>query len=87
MSRRKQWDTVEQAVASLKERRDDIDSIVLVASKGPFKVAGDILTGPFAQVRFCSESAVLIAPDIVSGLVNDGVLYKLRIPFRIELPE
>jgi hypothetical protein len=79
----KRWDTTEQAVSELIERRDDFDSVTLRMPYGEWKVGNTILAGPFLEVHLCDGSSSLVSLDIAESLLNDGILSRLRIPLKL----
>ena len=77
------WDSVAAAVESLKEKRDDIESIKLNVKGGHWTVGQTVLTGAFAELEFCDGRRTLISLDVAEALLNDGILSKLRVPLKL----
>lgn len=87
MAKYQKFDTVEQAVNSIKEMRDDIDAVELPLHSGPFVAGGVECQGSFMQVRYCSGASSLISVDVAEQLLNDGILHGLRVPIRLKVVE
>lgn len=81
------WTTLDEAVRSMREKADDIESVVLLASLGPFLIEKKSFKGPLGLIRFCGGTSRIISTLVLAELINDGLLNRLNIPFKIEVPE
>ena len=80
----KQFKTSEQLLQFLKEKLDDIDSVVIPVQESvqvrdaqgrPKHVAN----GVGALIRLCDGHSMMISRDDAAMLINDGVLQRLKI--------
>ena len=83
MGKERSWETIEDAVRELTDRRDDIDSVQLRVKRGDWRVGMAPISGAFAEVRFCGGDAQLVNLDIAEALLNSGVLHSLRIAIHL----
>ena len=79
-----EWETVEEAVAHLKEHRDDFDSVVFRLVDADWQLGNHTATGAFVELQKCGGGSTLISPDVAEAILNDGILSRLRIPVKLQ---
>ncbi len=79
----KQFASSEELLRFLRERCDDIDSVVIPVQEGVTQLGPEgqrnTITGVGAIIRLCDGSLNTIHRHDAEMLINDGVLQRLRI--------
>lgn len=83
MAKARRWNNVQEALADLMQHCDDFESFKIRAHSGQWKAGNHQLSGAFCEVQFCDGSSTLISLDVAEALINEGILSRLRIPFRL----
>lgn len=83
MTTPREWDSPDDAVRELKERRDDFDSASLRIPVASYKIGTAIVQGPFLEVHLCDGTSKVVGLPIAEALLNDGILSRLRIPVKL----
>ena len=83
MTKPQQWDTPDDAVRELKERRDDFQSASLRIPVASYKIGSTTVKGPFLEVHLCDGTSKIVGLPIAEALLNDGILSRLRIPVKL----
>lgn len=78
------FESVEQAIAEITARRDDIDSVRIPIPEASYQVGKTVLRGPLMELRFCDGTGQLISREIAERLLNEGLLNRLRIPIHLD---
>lgn len=79
-----EFNSIEQALAEIQSKRDDIDFVRIPIPDGNYQVGGTVVSGGMMELRFCDGRGMLISLDIAERVLNEGLLNRLRIPIRLE---
>ena len=85
MGQPERWNSVDEAVAEIESRRDDIDSVRIPIPQATYKAGQTVLRGGLMEIRMCDGSAKLVSIDVAEQILNNGLLNRLRIPIALEL--